>query len=262
MITYRILDIKKPFIISICSGKGGVGKSVLVANLAYVLASKKKVLIWDADQFFPNQHLMFGVEPPVRLYDVYSGKAPIDKCVYQLEENLFIMADVSIPDKFDLKHKLRPRDIIEYITELFDFDLILMDTPAGGTYEALEAASLSDLVAIVITDEPTSLLDAYALVKIFLPYIEVPKIKLLVNNVIDLEDANDVSAKLNLATGNFLDFQLDYLGFVPYSRNVRLSIIKQELFVNMVPDEEVTSSIHAISEGIVVRLNELLLVSK
>jgi len=107
---------------------------------------------------------------------------------------------------------------------------------------------------MVITDEPTSLLDAYGLIKILMPYIETEKIMFLVNNVIDIEDANDISRKLNLATENFLKIELEYLGYIPYDRTVRQSILRQELFTSLYPEAEVSKSIDSISKSIMTKI--------
>lgn len=243
-----------PFVISICSGKGGVGKSVLTANLANVLSKSLKVLIWDADLYFPNQHLLIGVEPPVRLTDVYSGKVAPSSALFSIHENLQLLADMPAAGKSEVFQASDLQEVCNSLIADTDFDIILIDTPAGGSYEVLQCAVISDLIAVVITDEPTSLLDAYGLIKIILPYIDTDSINLLVNNVIDSEDADEITKKLNLATGNFLDIELDYLGFVPYDRVVRQSILRQELFVDAYPEAEVSKAIVSIGDVILSKV--------
>ncbi len=241
----------KPILLSICSGKGGVGKSVIASNLAAVLSKNYKTLLWDGDIYFPNQHLMLGLEPPVRFYDVYSNGIPVERAIYEVRKNFYLLADAPATGKFDLLKTVDMQSIYDEIKNSMKFDYIIMDTAAGGTYEVLQSAIISDWVLIVITDEPTSLLDAYALVKLFLPFVNTEKIKLVVNNVIDVDDALDVSHKLNLATDKFLDMHLDYIGYIPYSRLVRLSIIQQRLLVEFSPNEEVSVAINNLAERIV-----------
>lgn len=241
----------KPILISICSGKGGVGKSVIASNLAAVLSRTHKTLLWDGDIYFPNQHLMLGLEPPVRFYDVYSNGVPVERAIYEVKNNFYLLADAPATGKFDLLKTVDLQSIYNEIANSLEFNFIILDTAAGGTYEVLQSAIISDLILIVITDEPTSLLDAYALVKLFLPFINSDKIKLVVNNVIDIDDAIDVSHKLNLATDKFLDMHLDYIGYIPYSRLVRLSIIQQKLLVEHLPNEEVSIAISNIANKIV-----------
>ncbi len=254
MKTKGIIKKNKPFLISICSGKGGVGKSFIAANLSSSLSKSNKTLLWDVDVYFPNQHLMFGLEPPIRLNDVYSNDVPVNRAIYNVAENFYLLADTPATGKFDLLRTIDIKKIYDDIVQEFDFDIIIMDTAAGGTFEVLQCAMLSDMIIVVITDEPTSLLDAYALVKLFLPYLETENIKLIVNNVIDSDDAVDVSQKLNLATDKFLELQLEYIGYIPYSRLVRLSIIQQKILIESYPDDDITNAIENIADDIINKI--------
>lgn len=248
---------KKTRILTFCSGKGGVGKSVIAANLAYNLAMNNvKTLLWDADMFFPNLHLILGAEPPVRLRDVYAGKIRFDQAVFRVSDNLDLLADLPASGSSEEFNTSALEEVRNQIVRSEKYDIVLLDTPAGASLEVLQCCSFADLVSIMITDEPTSLLDAYGLVKILLQFIDTQKIKLLVNNVIDMEDADEISYKLNLATENFLKVQLGYMGFIPYERIVRQSILQQELFSIIEPESEVSKAIEKISDTMLKELFE------
>jgi flagellar biosynthesis protein FlhG len=222
--------------ITLCSGKGGVGKSVLTANLAKAItANGQKAIVFDSVNDLPNQQIIFGVEPPIRLSSVLSGKVDVDSAVFKVSENNYLLVD----SPFELNDK---NDFV------FDFDYLFIDTASGISDKLIDFCISSDLIVLLITDEPTSLLDAYGLIKILINYIEPQKIVLLVNNVIDSEDAIEVSGKLNLATSKFLNISLDVLGFVPYSRNIRLSIQRQELLIDTYIDDESSIAIKNICE--------------
>jgi flagellar biosynthesis protein FlhG len=245
-----------PYIVTICSGKGGVGKSLLAANIAYALSQENlSVLLWDADKYFPNQHFLFGVEPPVRLTDVYHGHLPLKNALFKLSENLSLLADLPSPPSIEHYQCVEIINCYKQIITDTDFDIVVIDTPAGASYEVFDCCGLSDLSCIVITDEPTSLLDAYALIKILLQQNAVEKFAVLVNNVIDWEDADDITQKLNLATEKFLDVTLETLGFVPYARTVRNSILSQELYLMTYPESEVGKAITEISKKILEKFN-------
>lgn len=253
-----ILEIKKiPFVLTICSGKGGVGKSFISSNIGKI-ASKKgiKTLIWDADQNFPNQHILFGVEPQVRINDVYEEKVELNRAFFEIDTNLFLLAGVPATGNFKKQNAEIVLDLYKKLLIESEFDLIIIDTPAFSSDDVLQCCNIADLIAIIINDEPTSLLDAYGLLKILLSYIEKDFVKLLVNNVIDFEDADEISNKLNLATENFLNTELDVLGFIPYDREIRQSIIKQKLYTEELPDSDASKQLKKIAQIIFDRIKE------
>jgi flagellar biosynthesis protein FlhG len=235
--------------ITFCSGKGGVGKSVITANIASCLANYgDEVIVLDSVLDLPNQQIIFGVEPPVRLTSVLSGKVDAEQALFSAASNIHLLVDspVEYDEMYDTPASLN--EVIVNIKKLEGFDYLLIDTQSGISDQLLGICLQSDLIIVIITDEPTSLLDAYGLVKILVNYINPEKITILVNNVIDSEDAVEISQKLNLATSKFLNIKLSLLGFVPYSRNVRLSIQRQEILVNNFTNDESTKSINDISE--------------
>jgi len=243
---------KMPLAITICSGKGGVGKSVISSNLAYSLSTKDfKTIISDADSYFPNQHIIFGIEPPIRLADVYKNQLPVLEAITKLYDNLDLLADSPATGNYS---KSTPTPILDIYKDFLldtNYDLVIFDTPAGATDQLIQCSKISDYIGVMITDEPTSLIDAYGLIKILLKFVRKDKIFLLVNNVIDIEDADDVSHKLSSATEKFLGFALNQIGFVPYDRVVRLSIQRQELFRITDPNIEVSKSIDKIADNVI-----------
>lgn len=242
-------DNKSPMVVSIVSGKGGVGKSVLTANLAYQLAlDGKKVLIWDTNNQFPNQHLLLAVEPPIRLNEVYSGRVSASGSIYQVENNLHILAGAPADYYAENEPVKTILNVYEEIINQFDFDYLIIDTAAGYSIDILNACIISDFVLTVVTDEPTSLLDAYGLIKILMRHIDLSKINLLINNVIDFEDAEEISQKLNLALEKFLKLRINTIGYVPYNRIVRQSILMQEIFVKNDKESDVTKAIGNIAK--------------
>lgn len=255
--TTGVKESKLPFVITVCSGKGGVGKSVLSANIANLLAKRgKKVLIWDADMLFPNLHLILGVEPPVRATDLYAGRVSVLQTIWGVKKNLDLIADIPISNGRDIFDGSSLLPAYAELISVTDYDYVIFDTAAGASTEVLNVCSISDLTVVTVTDEPTTLLDAYALIKILRENVSESKIQLLVNNVIDFEDAEDISTKLNSATKEFLDNKFAIFGYVPYDRNIRQSILKQVLFTDSYADSEVFEAIENIADSILSKIHE------
>lgn len=214
-------------------------------------------MIIDADSQFPNQHLLLGVEPPIRLSQVYAGNVSVNQAVYEVSNNLDLLADMPAAGLAEYYSENKLIDVFAELLHYSEHDVIIFDAPSGAGDQVLQSAGISDIILIVINDEPTALLDAYGLIKILKKLGYDEKIRLLVNNVIDYEDADEMSEKLNLATKKFLKKSYSSVGFVPYERSVRRSIIDQELLVKTEPYSEVTNSIKNICENILSEINLL-----
>jgi len=229
----NIVYKEEPYTISLCSGKGGVGKSTITANLGAQLSARGyKVLVWDADLNLPNLHLLFGVEPPVRSNEVIENDIPVAKAIHEIRDGLYILSGRPEHKSQNGLSKDSIMVVYEQLLLNTDFDFILLDTPAGASESVLKCCNIADMTVFIVTDEPTSLVDAYVLVKLLLPYVDSKYIKLIVNNCIDTEDAEDITAKINLATEKFLGVTFESIAQIPYDRVVRKSIIEQTLFTD------------------------------
>lgn len=237
---------KKTKFITVCSGKGGVGKSFVAANLANLLSNEGKVLLWDSNLNFPNLHLILGVDPPIRLNDYINSKIKFKDTIFRVNKNLDLIIDSPLSDRDSEDHDCKFYDIYKEIVALGNYDYVVIDTMPGAGELVLESCILSDLSLVLITDEPTSIVDSYGLLKLILPFVEKEKIGLLVNNVIDEEDYEEIKSKINITTQKFLDFTFESFGFIPYDREVRKSIQTQELITITKNSLQISENLHDI----------------
>ncbi|MGI6370641.1 MAG: P-loop NTPase [Candidatus Kapaibacterium sp.] len=242
-----MIQAKQPYLITIVSGKGGVGKSMITANIAYRLSELgKKVLAIDADIMCPNLHLLFGCNPNLRLDDWIYKRSSAVRIIHNIYENLDIIAGTAGNSNLDLQDYVSFIDLYQELLLNTDYDYILVDTAAGISKNLVEFCSFSNKISVVITDEPTSILDGYGLIKILQSYVDTAKIDLILNNIIDDEDAKDISNKINQATNHFLNLEFNILGVIPYNRAVRQSILRQEVLSKILPDIDVVQAINKI----------------
>ncbi|MDD7349064.1 MAG: MinD/ParA family protein [Clostridiales bacterium] len=228
-------EMKKPVakVITVTSGKGGVGKSSISVNLAIQLSRMgKRVVIFDADFGLANIEIMLGLHPKFNLADMmYRGKSLNDIIMYGPENVGFISGGSGIQELANLSRE-QVITLIQKLNELDDYaDVIIVDTGAGISDTVLEFVAASEEVLLVATPEPTSITDAYALLKTlnkkasYRP--EKTVVKMIANQVHGNRDAKELFEKLGLVVSKFLDIEVEYLGSVPYDHNMQKAIMKQ-----------------------------------
>lgn len=222
-------------VITITSGKGGVGKSNLAVNLAVQLRkADKKVLIFDADFGLANIEVMFGAVPKYNLSDlIYQGKRMKEIITPGPMEIGFISGGSGIIGLNNLFHDqiMYLIHAMEELNELADY--ILIDTGAGISDQVLEFVLASPEVLLVTTPEPSSLTDAYSLVKALYRspnfVAEDMTIHVVSNRVNSKEDGHAVYKKLNSVVAQFLHGNVDYLGMVPMDASLENAVRQQKI---------------------------------
>ncbi len=220
--------------ITVTSGKGGVGKTSLSVNLAIQLSRLgKKVVVLDADFGLANIEIMLGLRPRYNLSDLmFRGKSMEDIITYGPEDIGFISGGSGINEMANLTRG-QIFDLIQKLEELDEMaDVILVDTGAGIGEAVLEFVAASEEVLLVATPEPTSITDAYALLKTLNRNAsyrrEKTVIKMIANQIRSQKDAEDLFAKIGVVVNRFLDIDVKYLGSVPYDMNMQKAVMRQE----------------------------------
>lgn len=220
-------------VITVTSGKGGVGKSNTAINLAIQLKRMgKRVIIFDADFGLSNIEVMFGMVPKYTLSDlIYKGRNIKEIITMGPMDIGFISGGTGIAELSNIT-KEQIEILIKNLSELDEIaDYIIIDTGAGITDAVVEFIMLSREVVLVITPEPTSLTDAYSLLKVMHTNFEFQNldisVKIVVNRVKKHSDGVAVFEKLQFVVKKFLNSDIEFLGTIPEDKNVPIAVIKQ-----------------------------------
>lgn len=242
-------------ILTITSGKGGVGKSNFTVNLAISLSNLGySVVVIDADIGLANIDVLLGIIPKDNISSVINKRKSITDIMIEGPNGIKVVAGGSgLYDLFQLNN-----ENLEYLIDQLVFlenicDFILIDTGAGISENVMSFIGASDEVILVTTPEPTSLTDAYALLKSIKIKGIVCNLHLVVNRVESQKEALSIYEKLNIATNKFLDMKINNLGYLINNKVVVESVKMQTPFINSYPNSVVSKSINSMAAKIVGR---------
>ena len=224
-------------VIAITSGKGGVGKTNIVANLGYTLCKAgKRVLIFDADLGLGNLDVLLGLTPQYNLSHVVEGRKKISEIIISGPGNLKILpASSGIQELTKLTSAQKIGIFNELNTLLSDYDIVLIDTAAGISSNVLYFNASANEIMVVVTPEPTSITDAYALMKILSVKYQEKHFRLIVNMAKNAKEAEEVSRQLCLVANRFLDVSIEYFGNVLVDDKVKDGVRKQKVVSEFAP---------------------------
>lgn len=243
-------------VITVTSGKGGVGKSSVSINLAMQFRKQgKSVIIFDADFGLANIEVMFGAIPKYNLADmIFRGKGFKDIIVEGPEGIGFISGGSGINGLGNMN-----REQVQYLVfklrELETMaDIIIIDTGAGISDSVLEFVASSGEVLLVTTPEPTSITDAYALLKSLNARASFDKnsttIKVITNRVSGYEEGKNLYNKLEVVVSKFLDINLKFLGIIPMDQNLSRAVMQQKPISTAYPNSPGTKAIEKMAQAL------------
>ncbi|WP_091220414.1 MinD/ParA family protein [Paenibacillus sp. BC26] len=240
-------------VITVTSGKGGVGKSNFSLNFSLALQRiGQKVLIFDADIGMANIDVLMGVSSPYNLYHLLKQEKTIWEIIQEGPQGVhFIAGGSGFKDLLDLS-----ADQLNYFAEQISrlhgqYDFILFDTGAGLSKETVKFITAAQETIVVTTPEPTSITDAYALIKMVTAMEHDVKFKLIVNRAIDTKEGNATADKIGLVAQRFLNIELPVLGILPDDPNVTKAVKKQVPFAIAYPGSDASKSILEIAKRFV-----------
>ena len=245
-------------IITITSGKGGVGKSNFALNLAITLANlkdksnhsqPKKVILMDADLGLANINILIGLIPKSNLYHVLKGQKKLNEIIMPTNYGIDLIAGASGLSQLANLSKEERLSIITSILELSYADFLIIDTGAGVSSNVTHFATIAHETIIITTPEPTSITDAYGIIKsISLDHnIQPSVLKLVVNRAHSQSEAEKVAGKLIAISKQFLNVNLEPLGYIPDSPLIPTAVRKQIPFCVLQPTSPPSQSIEQIT---------------
>jgi flagellar biosynthesis protein FlhG len=245
----NIARTKPVKVIAVTAGKGGVGKSNVSVNLALALAAQnKKVMLLDADLSLANIDIMLGLHAKYNLSHVIQGVCHLSDIILQGPNGIQVIPAASGTEFMSQLTPVELAGIIDSFNELTDdLDYMIIDTAAGISDTVLSFTRSSQDLIVVVCDEPTSLTDAYALIKVMSKRYEWTHFHIVANMVRTMRNGRELYNRLLKVTEQFLDVQLDYLGAIPFDENVHKSVKKQKALLVAFPDSSASVSIRELA---------------
>jgi flagellar biosynthesis protein FlhG len=242
---------KKKYVktIAVASGKGGVGKTNVVANLAIALRKLgKDVLIMDADLGLSNIDVLLNVAPRYTIQHVLNGKMRLQDILIDGPMGVKILpASSGVQELTALNEFQRLRMLEEFDSFDCNADVLLIDTATGISENVAFFCIAAQEIIIITSQEPTALTDAYALIKVLCTRYQEKEFSIIVNSVRNSQEGFEVFRRLSLVTERFLNISLDYLGHIPCDADVREAVKAQKAFVEAYPNSLAARQINKIA---------------
>jgi flagellar biosynthesis protein FlhG len=231
------VSTRQPVTIAVTSGKGGVGKTNVVVNLAVALARlRHRVVVLDADFGLGNVDVLLGLAPPYHVGHVLTGEKTLDEVLVTGPLGVQIIpASSGLRELAHLNTRQRERLAETMALLCHEYDFLLIDTAAGISDNVIEMIRGTSLALVVTSVDPTAVVDAYAMVKLLTRSDPRLPLGLLVNDARDSEDAQLVHTQLDIAATRFLQRHLQYYGHIAHDPALRDAVLSQRPVVDHVP---------------------------
>ncbi len=236
-------------VIAVTGGKGGVGKTNVSLNMAIAMGQQgKRVLVLDADLGLANCDVMLGLRVERNLSHVLSGECDLEDILVEGPAGIRIVPATSGSQNMVELTPSEHAGLIRAFSELnTQFDVLVVDTAAGISDMVLSFSRAAQDVLVVVCDEPTSITDAYALIKVLSREHGVYKFKVVANMVRNLREGQELFAKLSKVTDRFLDVALEFVATIPFDENLRKATRKQKAIVELFPKSPASIAINTLA---------------
>jgi len=239
-------------VVAVTSGKGGVGKTNVSVNLAVSLAAQgKSVVLFDADLGLANVDIALGLKPKYDIRHVISGERTLEEILMEGPNGIRVVPASSGVSSMTSLTSQQQAGLIRAFNELtFPVDALIVDTGAGIDLSVLTFTSACQEIIVVICDEPTSITDAYALIKVLNRECGVKRFQLLANMVDDDRQGRQLYDKVSRVADRFLDVHLGYLGAIPRDDYLRKAVQQQNAVVQAYPRSQSAQALTKLAKAI------------
>jgi len=239
--------------LAIMSGKGGVGKTNIVLNLGYALHyAEMTSLLMDCDLGLANLDVLLGISPERNLHDLLQTGVDAKDIVAPIENGFDMLPATSgVPELVEMDEDMQDILFKKLVMLAGEYDYLMLDLGAGISHTVLSFATLSQLRIVVVTPEPTSLTDSYAMIKVLATQHEVKDFLVLVNQATSAGEAKQTFDRLAAACKNFLNIDLMNLGFIHQDRTLVESVRRQIPLMKFAPEAPASKDIKALAKKII-----------
>ncbi len=239
-------------VIAVTGGKGGVGKTNFSVNLSIALAEmRRKVVLLDADLGLANVDILLGIKAEYTLADVLSGEVELRDILVNGPSGMKVVPASSGVQQMSSLSPQEHGALINAFGALSDqLDVLVVDTAAGISDTVVSFVRASQEVIVVVCDEPSSITDAYALIKLLNREYNMFRFRVVANMTRSLQEGRNLFTKLNTVCERFLDVSLQYVGHIPFDENVRSAVQKQKALLEFAPRCKAAQAIRAIAQKV------------
>ena len=245
-------SMKPVQVIAVTGGKGGVGKTNVAVNLGVALAEmQRRVILMDADLGLANVDVLLGLRAKRNMYDVLQGDAELHDIIVDGPSGLKIVPASSGVQRMAELSAQEHAGLIHAFSQLGDqVDTLLIDTAAGISETVVSFVRAAQEILMVVTDEPSSITDAYALIKLLNTQHEISRFHVLANMTRSQHEGKNLFGKLSQVTDRFLDVTLEYMGHIPNDEQVRRAVQRQKSVMEFAPSSKAAQAFRTLAQKI------------